>query len=45
MITLANAASIQAPPGIPAKSVGPVSAIVLTVAALLVTLSWVEPNH
>lgn len=45
MITLANAASIQAPPGIPAKSVGPVSAIVLTVAALLVTLSWAEPNH
>lgn len=45
MITLANAASIQAPPGIPAKSVGLVSAIVLAVAALLVTLSWVEPNH
>ncbi len=45
MITLGNVASIQAPAGIPAKSVGPVSAIVLAVAALLVTLSWVEPNH
>lgn len=45
MNTLANAASIQAQPGIPAKSVGLVSAIVLTVAVLLVALSWVEPNH
>lgn len=42
---MANTASIQSPPGVPAKSFGLVPAIVLTVAALLVTLSWVEPNH
>ncbi len=45
MITLAKAASIEVPPSNPARSVGPISAIVLTVAAVLVTLSWVEPNH
>lgn len=33
------------PPGMATKSVGLVSASVLTVAALLATLSWVEPNH
>lgn len=45
MITLSGFASVQVPAGIPSKSVGPVSTVALTVAALLVTLSWVEPNH
>jgi O-antigen ligase len=42
---LASAASIPTTPSMPAKSVGPVSATLLTVAALLAVLSWVEPNH